>query len=68
MVYFAALYVALSVFSFMKNEQILQGVFSAVAILATSAFILSFNMEIVETKLILLLINGAAWVVGWLSL
>ena len=60
----AALYVALSVFSFTKKESLLQGVFSAVAILAVSAFVLSFNMENDETKIILLLINGAAglWV------
>jgi len=61
---FAALYIALSVFSFTKKDSLLQGVFSAVAILAVSAFVLSFNMEHGETKTILLLINGAVglWV------
>ena len=61
---FAALYVALSVFSFVKKDNLLQGVFSAVAILAVSAFVLSLNMENGETKIILLLINGAVglWV------
>ena len=61
---FASLYVALSVFSFAKKETLLQGVFSAVAILAVSAFVLSFNMENGESKIILLLINGAVglWV------
>ncbi|MBO1914503.1 hypothetical protein J4G37_57995, partial [Microvirga sp. 3-52] len=61
---FAVLYIALSVISFSKKDDLLLGVFSAVAILAISAFVLVFNMDNGITKIILLLINGAAglWV------
>ncbi|WP_172370600.1 DUF2339 domain-containing protein [Sporosarcina jiandibaonis] len=61
---FAALYVTLSVFSFSKKDDLLLGVFSAVGVLAVSAFILAFNIETGVMRVILLLVNGAVglWV------
>jgi uncharacterized membrane protein len=61
---FATLYVALAAFSFAKKDDVLLGVFSAVAVLAVSAFILAFNIESGVMRVILLLINGTVglWV------
>lgn len=60
----AALYVALAVYIYSKKDILLQGVLSAVAVFAISVFILSFNYENDQVKMILLLINGAVglWV------
>lgn len=55
----AALYVALAVYIFTKKDLLLQGVLSAVAVFAISVFILSFNFENEQVKMISLLINGA---------
>jgi hypothetical protein len=60
----AILYVALAVYIFTKKDLLLQGVLSAVAVFAVSVFILSFNFENEQVKMISLLINGAVglWV------
>ncbi|MDV6377471.1 DUF2339 domain-containing protein [Sporosarcina sp. GW1-11] len=63
---FAALYVTLAVYAFVRKKSLLHGVFSAVAILAISAFILAFQSDEMYVKVILLLLNGAIGV--WIGL
>lgn len=63
---FALLYVTVTLFAFKKNEELLSGVFSAVAILATSVLILSFDFDDSNVYLLLLLINGTISV--WIGL
>src|SRR5690606_5997994 len=53
---FALLYVAIALYSFKKQDELLRGVFSAVAVFAVSAFVLSFKMDNDAAKTILLLI------------
>ncbi|WP_153730732.1 DUF2339 domain-containing protein [Sporosarcina obsidiansis] len=55
----AALYITLAAWAFSKKKEMLCGVLSAVAIFASSAFILAFQTEELYGKLMLLLINGA---------
>lgn len=63
---FALLYVAITVYFFMKKDELLSGVLSAVAIFAISTFILSFSFDETNVTLLLLLINGTAGV--WIGL
>lgn len=56
---FALLYIVLTAYVFSEKDRSLQGVLSAVAVFATSVFILSFQLEHIQVKLMLLLINGA---------
>lgn len=63
---FALLYVAKTAYYFMKEDESLSGVLSAVAIFAVSAFILSFSFDQDNVTLLLLLINGTAGV--WIGL
>lgn len=63
---FALLYVALALYSFKKQDELLRGVFSAVAIFAVSAFVLSFDSDNYTAKTLLLLINGTVGV--WIGL
>lgn len=62
----ALLYVAISAYFFMKKDELLGSVLSAVAIFAISAFILSFSFDEVNVTLLLLLINGTVGV--WIGL
>ena len=55
----AVLYTALAAHAFIKMQRHFQGIFSAVAIFVISVFILSFDLDHVQVKLILLLINGS---------
>ena len=55
----ATLYIALAGYSFWKKDHALRGILSAVAVLAVTVFILSFNMEDERVVLMLLLLNGA---------
>lgn len=61
---FALLYVGITLSAFKKNEELLRGVFSAVAVLAVSAFLLSFRFDNENMPLILMLMNGTVglWV------
>ena len=63
---FALLYVLITGYFFMKKDELLSGVLSAVAIFAISAFILSFSFDKANVTLLLLLINGTAGV--WIGL
>lgn len=63
---FAALYIALTFYAYSRKDVKFQSIFSAIAILALSAFILSFQLEHFEIELLLLLINGAAGI--WIGL
>ncbi len=56
---FALLYVALAAYYFTKKDVLLRGVLSAVAVFAISVFVLSFDFENYQFKLMLLLVNGA---------
>lgn len=60
----AVLYTVLAANAFVKKQNNFQGVFSAVAIFVISVFILSFDLDNEQVKLILLLINGSVglWV------
>ncbi len=57
--FLATLYVLFSIYGYSRKDIKLQSIFSAVAVFAISAFILSFNVENGESKLLLLLLNGA---------
>ena len=65
---FAALYVALAAFSFAKKDDLLLGVFSAVAVLAVSAFILAFNIESGVMRVIFVAYQRSSRFMGGLSL
>ena len=54
----ALVYCALAAYAFLKQENVLRGILSAVAVLAITVFILSFNLEDERVVLMLLLLNG----------
>ncbi|BAQ09066.1 membrane protein [Bacillus sp. OxB-1] len=62
----ALLYIVLAGMMFRKQDDLLQGVLSAVAVFAVSVFILSFRMEQYPVRLMLLLVNGAIGI--WVGL
>jgi uncharacterized membrane protein len=62
----ALLYCALAAYSLLKQENVLRGILSAVAVLAITVFILSFNMEDERVVLMLLLLNGTTGI--WVGL
>jgi len=60
----AVVYVAVTIFFFMKKDTVIGSVLSAVSIFALSAFILSFSLSNDNSTLLLLLVNGTVglWV------
>ena len=62
----ALLYVAIAAYFFMKKDELLGSVLSAVAIFAISALVLSFSFDEANVTLLLLLINGTVGV--WIGL
>ncbi|MFS0576218.1 DUF2339 domain-containing protein [Sporosarcina sp. 179-K 3D1 HS] len=62
----ALLYIILVCLMYWKKDSLLQGVLSAVAVFAVSAFLLSFRMEQYPVRLLLLLLNGALGI--WVGL
>lgn len=63
---FALLYVAVAWYAFNKHDELLRGVFSAIAVFAVSAFVLSYESDNYTAKIILLLINGTVGI--WVGL
>lgn len=63
---FAGLYITLSFYTYTKKDAKLNGIFSAIAIFAISACILSVSFRQEESEIALLLINGAIGI--WVGL
>ncbi|MHA6259287.1 DUF2339 domain-containing protein [Sporosarcina sp. CAU 1771] len=63
---FALLYILIALYSFRNQDELLRGVFTAVAIFAISAFVLSFESGHMVIKIVSLLINGTVGL--WIGL